>query len=103
MDIKSQKGKQQLLYEGYRYRRDKLNQDGSSSWRCIKRSDSNSNFFDFIVLVIALLSSRFYRREFVGAILTSRFNRRYFVGAHMSIAQLSGHGYSALSDLTGKI
>ena len=37
-------------------------------------------------------SSRFYRREFVGAILTSRFNRRYFVGAHMSIAQLSGHG-----------
>jgi FLYWCH zinc finger domain len=35
--IKSQKGKQQLLYEGYRYRRDKLNQDGSSSWRCIKR------------------------------------------------------------------
>ena len=35
--IKSQKGKQQLLYEGYRYRRDKVNQDGSSSWRCVKR------------------------------------------------------------------
>lgn len=35
--IKSQKGKEQMLYEGYRYRRDKLNQDGSSSWRCVKR------------------------------------------------------------------
>jgi hypothetical protein len=35
--ITSQKGKEQLLFGGYRYRRDKLNQDGSSSWRCVKR------------------------------------------------------------------
>ena len=44
-----------------------------------------------IFSILLCLSSRFCRRDFIGAILTSRFNRRYFVGAHMSIAQLSGH------------
>ncbi|KII61887.1 hypothetical protein RF11_14163 [Thelohanellus kitauei] len=34
--IKSQKGKEQILCGGFRYRRDKLNQDGSSLWRCVK-------------------------------------------------------------------
>ena len=80
--IKSQKGKQQLLYEGYRYRRDKLNQDGSSSWRCIKRSNSNSNFFRFYCarhrafvrrdFIVANLSARFWRRVLIGAILSAR-------------------------------
>jgi hypothetical protein len=35
MDIvQSQKGKHHLLHNGYRYRKDKVNRDGSSTWRC---------------------------------------------------------------------
>lgn len=33
--IKSQKGKELLLYEDYRYRVARINPDGSCSWRCI--------------------------------------------------------------------
>ena len=35
--IVSQRGKDNWIYEGYRYRRDRCNADGSSSWRCVRR------------------------------------------------------------------
>ena len=35
--IVSQRGKANWIYEGYRYRRDRCNADGSSSWRCVRR------------------------------------------------------------------
>ena len=35
--IVSQRGKDNWTYEGYRYRRDRCNADGSSSWRCVRR------------------------------------------------------------------
>jgi hypothetical protein len=35
--IVSQRGKDNLLHEGYRYRHDRTNLDGSSSWRCVRR------------------------------------------------------------------
>ncbi len=35
--ITSQKGKPIVLHEGYRYRKDRDNVDGSISWRCIHR------------------------------------------------------------------
>ena len=34
--IVSQRGKDNWIYEGYRYRRDRCNADGSSSWRCVR-------------------------------------------------------------------
>lgn len=36
-NITSQKGKPIVLYEGYRYRKDRDNVDGSISWRCVQQ------------------------------------------------------------------
>ena len=35
--ITTQRGKENVLFEGYRYRLDRNNLDGSSSWRCVRR------------------------------------------------------------------
>ena len=35
--ITTQRGKENVLYEGYRYRHDRNNHDGSSTWRCVRR------------------------------------------------------------------
>src|SRR6218665_632300 len=35
--IESQKGKTIILVEGYRYRKDRVNADGSTTWRCCKK------------------------------------------------------------------
>src|SRR6218665_4202441 len=35
--IESQKGKTIILVEGYRYRKDRANADGSTTWRCCKK------------------------------------------------------------------
>ena len=35
--IDSQKGKIMILVDGYRYRKDRANADGSTSWRCCKK------------------------------------------------------------------
>ena len=79
--IKSQKGKQQLLYEGCRYRCDKLNQIKMDRLRGDALKDQTVTV---IFSILLCLSSRFCRRDFIVANLSARFWRRVLIGAILS-------------------